>query len=389
MSINTDELKEPGLFSACELSQTDWKGLVDEMKSRLEKKADKSLLESEPQEYKPDSSELPPARFWADIGRAHLECFFHKGTAPFLIVFFSGARTRQGGTAAYPTFSSWSWYKDLNASVLCVDDPMYMEYPELMLGWFYGTENEDFRSDTAVLIKHTSALLGVENKNIILFGRSGGGTAAVAVSDFIDGCCVGAVNAQLDLEHYKYYSKQFAQITGADYSGADFSARNDFAGIIKRHPQTTYLLITNLFSQTDMETDFEYLKRTFGAAAKYGVSSYSNLHLWLYAAWGVSAAHNSFDSISLFKIILSVMLALAGGAQDDDVETAVSFANDYWFERYNHLIKRSRYEKEIETLKQRLQRSEEENLRLEKQAQAQSEKLSSRLLRAVKKTVKK
>ena len=131
----------------------EWKETVQEVKKIIEKKADASLVNKEPVEFLLDSDEIPEDRFYADVKSAHLECFFKRGTADYLVVFLSGARTRSDGVAPYPTFSSWSWYKDINASLLCIDDPMYNTYPDMVVGLYYGTETDDYRQDTAVLIK--------------------------------------------------------------------------------------------------------------------------------------------------------------------------------------------------------------------------------------------
>lgn len=71
------------------------------------------------------------------------------------------------------------------------------------------------------------------------------------------------------------------------------------------------------------------------------------MHSWIYAAWGVSNAHNSFDSVPLFKMILEVIIALSNGAADEDVNILAASANAYWFEHYNHIIKQDQYEKKL------------------------------------------
>lgn len=351
------ELKKLNYTNPPEITETeDWHCTVDEVKSFIERKADLSLVTNEPAEFSLSSETLPNNRFYADVNTAHLECFFKKGSMDYLVVFFSGARSRAGGKLAeYPTFSSWSWYKDVDVSILCIDDPMYKTYPEMVIGWYYGTETEDYRYDTAVLIKRIAHLLGVPNKHIILYGRSGGGTAAIAVSDHIKGSCVCSINAQIDLQKYSYYAEQFAKFPEIDiYTSEDFKRRNDFAAIIKNNPQNTYLIITNIFSQSDAERSIPYFRKNFDIDIKYGISSDSNLFSWVYSAWGVDLAHNSFDSVSIFKIILEIIISISNGVSAEDANILAEPANDYWFERYNHLIKRSQYEKKIEKLERSL-----------------------------------
>lgn len=347
------EIKKLNYTAPRRISNTaTWKETVNEVKSFIERKADASLVSEDSSEFKLDSIELPGNRFYADINTAHLECFFKKGSLDYLVVFFSGARTRAGGSMVpYPTFSSWSWYKDINASILCIDDPMYKTFPEMEIGWYYGTQTDDFRYDISLLIVKIAKLLGVRNKHIILYGRSGGGTAAIAISNFMKGCCVCSINAQIDLQKYPHYAEQFSKYLGIDiYTSADFQKRNDFAGVIKNNPENTYLVITNIFSQSDAERSIPYFVKNFNMDIKYGISSDSNFYSWVYAAWGVSNAHNSFDSVSLFKIILETGIALSNGVSVEDVNVLAQIANDFWFERYGYLVKQDRYEKKIRAL---------------------------------------
>ena len=180
------------LFGSADINSfelhADFEQAVEACKNNIiNKKADPALVNAKSVRFDFGGNSLPPSRFYSVLGSARIECFFSKGSANRLVVFFSGARTRNGGRdlAPFPTFSSWSWGNETNASVLCIDDPMFYNYPALPLGWFYGTEKEDYREYVASLVCEISRLLGVENKNITLYGRSGGGTAAIAVCGFI------------------------------------------------------------------------------------------------------------------------------------------------------------------------------------------------------------
>ena len=175
------------LFGSADINsfelQADFSQALESCKNNIfNRKTDAELVSANSVLFNFGGKELPPSRFYSVLGSARIECFFSKGSANRLIVFFSGARTRNGGRdlAPFPTFSSWSWGSETNASVLCIDDPMYYNYPTLPLGWFYGTEKEDFREYVAKLVCEIARLLGVENKNITLYGRSGGGSAAIA-----------------------------------------------------------------------------------------------------------------------------------------------------------------------------------------------------------------
>ncbi len=356
-------------------SQADFEQAVQACKSNIiNKKADSSLVNAESVRFDFGGNSLPPSRFYADLGSAHIECFFYRGSAKRLLVFFSGARTRNGGKdlAPFPTFSSWSWCGETQASVLCVDDPMYYSCPELPLGWFYGTEKEDYREYVAKLVCEISRLLGVQNGDITLYGRSGGGTAAIAACGFISGSSAVAINPQLDIAKYPYNEK-FTKLTCIDKSDETFLRRNDFARIIKQSPENTFLIISNLASKTDYDVDLKYLRANFDLDMKYGVSRNENLCLWQYYACGEPDPHSAFDNPALFRMIEAVLECFKN-RHDASAELIASFANDYWAERYELLMRKrdinqkavSRGE-EIKTLKNCL--AEKEQIILEKEAE--------------------
>lgn len=368
----------------------EWKETVQEVKKIIEKKADASLVNKEPVEFLLDSDEIPEDRFYADVKSAHLECFFKRGTADYLVVFLSGARTRSDGVAPYPTFSSWSWYKDINASLLCIDDPMYNTYPDMVIGLYYGTETDDYRQDTAVLIKRIAQLLGIENKHIILYGRSGGGPSAVAMSDYIKGSCTCTVNGQYDTPNFPYTVEEFAKFSKIDVkTDENFKKRDDVAGIIKRNPENTYLFVTNIFSAKDANNSIPYFKKYFDFDHKYGIAQSGNAFFWTYSAWGVSDAHNSFDSVSIFKMIFEIVIGLSNGMTVDKANILAMSVNDFWFERYNHLIKRKQYENQISELNTELSASKKEIETLKKQVSVLNESFGNRLSRAFKRLLNK
>ncbi len=328
--------------------------------------ADSALVEAQAVEFNVEGGNLPSSRFFASIGSAYFEGFFNKGRQKRLIVFFSGARTRNNGrdVAPYPTFSSWSWYSKTSASVLCLDDPMYHTYPSLALGWFYGTENEDYRQNTALLICKIASLLGIDNSDIVLYGRSGGGTAAICISAFIEGSSAVAINPQLDIENYRF-NKDFSEITGINPSDEAFKARNDFEKIIRGNPDNTFMIISNLASETDYDVDLKYLKSRFALDLKYGVCSCDNLFLWIYYACGETNPHNAFDNPALFRMIITALECAkeAGGIPS----SIISFANDYWAERYELLSRKREINQkavlrgvEIKELKAQLAEKEKE-----------------------------
>ena len=72
-----------------------------------------------------------------------------------------------------PFFSRWSYYVDIDSTVLCVDDPMIWLYG-LHHGWFYGTQEISFTKLLSELILLISQKLGIDTKDITFFCSSSG-----------------------------------------------------------------------------------------------------------------------------------------------------------------------------------------------------------------------
>ena len=84
-----------------------------------------------------------------------------------------------------------------------------------------------------------------------------------------------------------------------------------------------------------------------------------------------------------------MIVLCSNGAGDSALNILASSANDYWFEHYNHLIKRNRYEKEIRRLNEQISKANQKNTALKKQAASLRENLFSKFLRYGKKFLKK
>lgn len=360
-------------------------------------KYDKQLVESEPVEYNLDicADSLPQSRFFTNIGSAHFEGFFNKGTDNSLIVFFDGARTAGNmyTVVEIPKFVSWSWYSKCSSSIISFEDPMYYLHDELLLGWFYGTKEENFREYAARIIKKVADNLGIPYSNVILYGRSGGGTTAVGVSDFIEGCSSVSVNMQIDIENY-YYTPHFERITGIKLSQTD--TRIDIADIIKRNTKNDYLVITNAASNIDLATELKLLSENLGFEPSYGLTVKDNLLSWVYEAYGMPKPHTSFENYYIFSLIITALKAYKAGIDIDAVKSFVGIVNEYWFEKYIGQSKAYKLNGELEKAKKENERQKEEILKIKQQndkiKSSLKEKNSNiiyRILRKIKRIAKK
>lgn len=319
------------------------KTILDEM--RKAKQADASMLAAEPREFSvgEENERLPEIRFYTLLGSARIEGFFHQGNMSKLYVMFDGSRSRSGGRdlAPLPSFSRWSWHKQTDASLVSIEDPMFYTFPQCTLGWYYGTKDEDYRQYCAQCIDKIADLLHIENDDIILYGSSGGGTAAIGVSRYLPGCTVVAINPQIFLDMYPY-SEELEKITGMRLrTEADRFIRNDNCRIIRENPGSMYFLIENVRSDGDYVTQFRAFCKNAGINPGFGIEKNGNIVSWLYDAQGAPSTHSSVENTAIFKMIDMLIGYVRDGRDIDEIKHLYDVVNEFWYERYS--LMRTKY----------------------------------------------
>ena len=311
------------------------------------------LQEQQPDTLSDPVGELDSGRYYTEIGSAHIEAFFRKGTRDYLYVFTDGARTRNQGRdlAPLPSFLRWTWHEYTSASVLCLEDPMYYTFADLKLGWFHGTAEEDYAEYCAIFIRHMASLLNIPLPHIILYGPSGGGHAVISMSAFIPGCMAVTVNGQYDFTIHDYYtSGEFTRITGLSDKSSDGLVRSHPAEIIREHTENRYLLICNMLSKQDFTEQLQSLCRQLDVIPRYGLWTYDHLTVWLIDAQGAPCTHNTWESPLQIQMIDMLLYNLISGHRSQDFQLYCEIINRYWKERYDHLSKMNILENKLKSM---------------------------------------
>lgn len=222
----------------------------------------------------------PDGRFDIIYKNINFECLFkRKNDSETLYVFLNGARPAGDSK---PLFARWSYYKYLNGSILNIDDPMCKINKELKIGWYYGNNDESY-CDYIVDIVQEFAQQNCMN-NIIFFGSSGGGYAALYCACKLKGSTVVAINPQIKLKLYYHYAKTFEKLTGLDLEINDKFNRNNLPLLIKNAHETKFIIIENAESELDM-VFLNDLTQTLGCNYSYGITRLSpNIISWVYQA---------------------------------------------------------------------------------------------------------
>ncbi|MEW5680650.1 DUF6270 domain-containing protein [Comamonas kerstersii] len=127
---------------------------------------------------------------------------FYPGEKRRLFVLTSGATDRS--KINLPYFNRWTWANKgiFPGYSLCVSDPTLALDKSIDLGWYLGTCDKDATESLARLIKLFANSLDISSNDIVIWGSSGGGFAALALAASIDGATAVAINAQTDALQY-------------------------------------------------------------------------------------------------------------------------------------------------------------------------------------------
>ena len=274
------------------------------------------------------SEKLANGRFSVDINSSRFECVFNYKQSRNLYVIYSGAR--ESGT---PSFPRWSYYPLLDGCYLGIDDPMFNDYEDLKLGFYYGTRERSYISDSLLIVMSICSKLNIPQENIIFFGSSGGGYAALYASTLINKSLSISINPQLYIQNYKY-SKEFTRITAIDLYENDILNRNNLINQVI-DSKAKHVIICNIKDAHHFKEQLIPFCSQFKLSLRYPISTKDNLLVWLYDAIGAPSAHTSYETKSIFSIIdyIAKCFNLDGGIPNSVINLA-TITNCFWNELY-------------------------------------------------------
>lgn len=144
---------------------------------------------------------LQEGRFsaWLDGGR--FECFLKLQPGDRLWVLLSGAR--DPAARSLPKFDRWTWAPRYPGPVLCISDPtLYLGDETLRIGWYVGTDTQDWQAALAALVRTVAAQLGLATREVIAYGSSAGGFGALMLASHLGDATAIAINPQTEVLRY-------------------------------------------------------------------------------------------------------------------------------------------------------------------------------------------
>ena len=270
---------------------------------------------------------IPNGRFVASINGVRFDCFFYNKKGLPLCVYLNGSKTN-----TYPEFKRWSWYKFINGSMLNIADPMYKDYPNLNLGWYWGndSENGNYRELISSLVEKIAAVKqimdGCGKTKIVFYSSSGGSAAAIQAAWYLkERCQVIAINPQIYLKDYRY-SSAFENVTKIDLSQEDKYSRENVSKYIDG--SFSLILVENISSPDDV-VQLNRLISEKNISLKYGLNIFDNLTIWTYQGRGDNP-HNSQEYYPMYYYIEKLLNVTNNPQMIHDYLLVSELWRDHW-----------------------------------------------------------
>lgn len=270
--------------------------------------------------------ELKTGEYCIEVLGVEFNFLLQKKKSDNLYVFFNGAAGFDKDEKE--RYRRWSWGNLVNASIINILDPMYFEYENLPIGWYWGNGDVDYRKIMSELIKSIANRLGVPYSNIILYGSSAGGTASLYSAHYIPGCTAVALNPQIRPWKHEWH-ENFKEIVGIDTEKEDAFYRNNISWHINNSPDCKFLVIVNCRSRRDFNWQMVPLAQKFDFKIEYGLSKYNNLYTWIFDTGSVSK-HSALEYPAIFLAIDNVISQIKKEKPVAQIKDMVLLINEFW-----------------------------------------------------------
>ncbi len=182
------------------------------------------------------------------------------------VVFGTG--TLSVPSEKWPFFSRHTWMDDLPYNCIYYFDPtLYLG--GVMLAWGYGTNRRWYLREIGGLLRTILGKLGVEPKDALMMGSSGGGFTSLMLATMLRSRAL-AINPQTDFRRYYAEDKVRDLRQTVLKSGEDWiPERSSVAKLIRRERYCPYMhIVQNLFVVQDVATQLTTLQKELcGGAA--------------------------------------------------------------------------------------------------------------------------
>ena len=206
-----------------------------------------------------------------------------------LFVMLSAAidRTKQ----RLPVFNRWTWAQmgKFPGHVLCVADPTLDLHDDMKLGWYIGTGEHDVSEELSGFIRRFAESLGISEDKIVIWGSSGGGFAALAMTSHIEKATAVAINAQTDIFAYEV-GRTIEAVRRSCFGNQtakqiqeQFGPRVNMAQAWRSNRSSRAILIQNKLDTHHYACHFKPFWEALGGTTEGGATADGRHYTWLYS----------------------------------------------------------------------------------------------------------
>lgn len=247
----------------------------------------------------------------------------------------------------YPRFLRWKYKNFLDGHYLCIEDPMYADAGgSSSVTWYYGSKDTFLCYEMVDIINKFMIFLNIESKNLIFFGSSGGGTAAIHMANYFDYSTCYALNPQYNLGTWSKASLKAFLKRGINLKEHDEKYERNIVQI--KNKTSYYFLVENCLSKKD-EEQFKPWFTNKKLPIKYGIHQYGNVITWIHAT-DSARPHNANPLKFSFILLNYVRDKVISGYNIELYRNLFLFYNEIFREYYQQTT----LVKKFETLSQNI-----------------------------------
>lgn len=261
-----------------------------------------------------------------DIDDGRFDFILKMNYSDHLLVFLSGGMGAQ--IVQPPLFHRIKWNKLFNENIMYISDPMHYKFSYLNTGWYIGTKKYNWHQTLAHLITYIANLIKIPTENIIIYGSSAGGYAAIQIASKILYSTSISINPQLIITKYHSYNT-FKTITNIDMEN---DIRNNAIDTLTKCKNTNFFIIQNLLDN-ELKKHFDPLFLKLDSDICYGLNLFKNIAIWLYQAKG---GHNAFENINILYHIFKYAYIFKEKKQfTSDIYNDALNISEFWKDIYD------------------------------------------------------
>lgn len=199
---------------------------------------------------------LDPAIYQVDMPNLKVStAFYPKVRSDVLYVFFSGFVNRK--LLTLPVFRRWAWHTMVPGHALYISDPTLEACEDLGLGWYIGGKSSDCMEDIAKLISSVALNFGISERNLVFYGSSGGGFAALRALRWFPDAAAIAINPQTELTSFrrnalKDYLPRFFDAISKDEFARTYPERNSLVDALAECRDSSVVYVQNTLDEHHM-----------------------------------------------------------------------------------------------------------------------------------------